>query len=118
MDDDEFQFKKVYKDVLDRHSQLFQALAPYDTLEYDIAQYILQHKEGLQDKISHLYKPSWQLFPDSIQDIYLEQYEQGVLSILRDELKDAFQLDPEMMQTRISTEFIKKIASDLLIPPN
>lgn len=102
--------------ILNEDSDTLLNLSPFDCLEYDIAQWLLQHKEGLQAKLNTLYRPASHLFPPALLDVYLHQYSEGATHIIQQEISNSFNLDPETLQTRINKDFIKLIAKDLLIP--
>lgn len=113
---DEKKFIEAAKAMIERHKNTFQSLAEKDTLEYDLAQWVLQHKEGLHDKIAHLHRPNNHLFPETLQEIYFHQYEEAVLDVLKKEISESFNLDPETLTSRVTKQFISSIAQDLLDP--
>jgi hypothetical protein len=84
--------------------------------EYDISEWILNHKDGLKLKLLSLYRPAYHLFPPAMLSIYLQQYEEGALSIIRKEINNQFNLDPETLLSVITVKFVKSIAPELLTP--
>lgn len=105
---------RIFEKVLEDHKSLFEQLEPYDTLEYEIAQYALQHKEGLQDKMNALKKDKSEFFPTELYHVYLDQYTEEALSSIRNEISKALNLDPEQ-SLRVTKEVIDTVAPDLLL---
>lgn len=83
--------------------------------EREVAEYLLNHKEELQKKIAGLYRPAYHLFPPAMQEIYLQQYEDGVVSIVRSELGAL--LNGEQLLTLVTRHLIKKVVPELLEQP-
>ena len=108
-------FEKASRKVMQDHKQLYEDLALVDTLEYDITEYILKHKEGFKDKLDPLRKTNTDLFPDTLYEIYAHQFENVALKLIKDEVTQAFNLDPENSM-RVTIKLIKQVASDVLQP--
>lgn len=77
-------------------------------LEYSIAQFVLQHKEALQEKVPLARSES------DIYQVYLEQYADEAARLICDEVAAALNLDPE--QSMHVCSIVKQIAPDLLVP--
>lgn len=72
---------------------------------YAIAEWLLAHKDGLEKVISDRYMPT---------DIFdgkepLEAYTDGVLDIIKDEIKHSLSLDPETISLTLTPTFIRMI---------
>jgi hypothetical protein len=79
-------------------------------LETDIAEYILQHPEAFQDlkEVAN----SLIVICNEISDFKDEfnfQYEECVLSLIREYLSDCFSLNSEDLTVIITKEFIEKL---------
>lgn len=85
-----------------------------DNIDYDISEWLLLHKEGLKEQLSSLHKDT-SFFPASLLEIYYSQYEDAALYLIRKEIANSFNLDPESIQTRITKNLIKRVAKDLLL---
>lgn len=105
---------RIFEKVIEKHKNTFKKLEPFDILEYDIAQYVLQHKEGLQDKMNALKKDKSEFFPTELYHVYLDQYTEEALSSIRNEISKALNLDPEQ-SLRVTKEVIGAVAPDLLL---
>lgn len=75
---------------------------------YAIAEWLLAHKTGLEKVINDRYMPT---------DIFdgkepLEAYTDGVLDIIKDEIKHSLSLDPETISLTLTPTFITMIYGD------
>lgn len=104
-------FKDAVEKILIKHGDLFKSLSKYDTLEYDTAQWMLQNKDELRAKLPKYEEVS----PESLKSLYLAQYEEEALRIIRAEVTEAFKLDAEN-SLRIDKETVKILTGDLLKP--
>lgn len=84
---------------------------------FDIAEWILNNNIFLKEKISSLYRPANHLFPHPMQDIYLQQYEDGAIRIIREELGKALPINGEDLMILVTPKTIRKISKDLLLQP-
>lgn len=109
------EYDEMVKDVLERHKDLFEALAPIDILEYDVAQYIITNQEAFREKLKPYVKSQPEMFPPSLYEIYLHQYEAKAFEVILDTVSEVFNLDPEG-RLRVPKELIRRIAGDLLTP--
>lgn len=69
---------------------------------YAIAEWLLAHKEGLQTIIKTRYA-SQGLFPE--KDLP-EAYTEGVLNIIKREIEQSLQLNPEIINLTLTPKFI------------
>lgn len=79
-------------------------------MEYEIAEWLLHNKQDLALKIA-----SRAHVPPSI---YLDIYEEGVVSIVREEIAYALQLDAESALVYVNKQLILDLAKELLTPPS
>lgn len=86
-----------------------------DVLEYDVAQFLLANKTELKEKLKPYIKTQAELFPESLYNIYLHQYEEKAFEVILDTIAEVFKLDPEG-RLEVSKELIRKVAGDLLSP--
>lgn len=108
-------FKDAVEKILVQHGDLFKSLAEHDTLEYDASQWILQNIDELKDKLKQLTPKEEDVNPESLRSIYLSQYEEEAVRIIRAEVTEAFKLDPENA-LRIDADCVKLVARELLKP--
>ena len=83
--------------------------------ECEIANYLLQHKEGLEELIKKNVKEHSDLFPPSLYNIYLEQYKEAALQIIRDQLINYY--TPEELSLIISEKFVIMVLGDCFLCP-
>lgn len=84
--------------------------------EYDIAEWLLNNKEGLIDKIKKAHNPNYNLLPVVLFDIYLDNYVRHVLNIIKYDLQSAFNLDPESLEN-ITKEYVVNILGKEILSP-
>lgn len=85
--------------------------------EVDVAEYILNNSEELKKTFLKRHNPAYNLFPDNVFDIYLSNFEEGMLSLLRDEVAKTLNLNPEQ-SFLIDKKFIVELLGDeYLYPP-
>lgn len=75
-------------------------------IEIDVAEWLMQHKDGLQAEINSRHSPSYHLFPDRLKDLYDDFYSDGVMTILRDKVMDSFNLDYEQIELFFNKNFV------------
>lgn len=85
----------------------------------EVAEWLIQNREPLQKLIESLYRPAHHLFPPAMHEIYLQQYEAGVVRILREEAaKDkSLDLSPEELVVLIDENSVNRACKSLLIQP-
>lgn len=76
-------------------------------IKTDVAEWLIQHKDGLQAEINSRHSPSYHLFPDRLKDIYDEFYSNGVMKILRDKVMDSFNLSYEEIELFFNKNYVK-----------
>jgi len=77
-------------------------------LEFDITEWLLNNKEGLVENIIRTHNPAYKLLPDVLFDIYLDNYSNKVLNIIKQDLIAPFHLNPEELEN-ITKEYIGDI---------
>lgn len=107
-------FDEIVSEVLEKHSDLVESLAEFDTLEYDVQVYLLENKEELS-KLLPVGKKREEFHPPELYDIYSAEYAENAVSILRKEISQVFSLDAEN-SLRIDRKCINMVARDLLSP--
>lgn len=108
-------FDEVVDEILNKHSKLFEDLAKVDTLEYEAGQFIVMNKDEIKTLLRPLRKKQTDLYPDSLYSIYLQDYEEHAIKIIRDLVVSELKLDAEN-GLRIDRACIKLVAGDLLVP--
>lgn len=78
-------------------------------LQIDIADWLLHHKDGLKDELRHLHRPCYHLFPNSILDIYFEQYAEQAVIIIQNRVQESFKLNSEEKEIIVNKSFLYKI---------
>lgn len=86
-------------------------------LEYELAAILLDNKSNIQDKVNKSHNVAYNLFPDHIQDIYLDNYSDNVLSIVKREIQDLINLSPEEVSMFVTKEFITMILGKEIFKP-
>jgi hypothetical protein len=84
--------------------------------ELEIAEWLQIHKDGLQEKINKTHNPAYHLFPDSLYFIYLENYENNVIDIIKKEIQE-LQLNPEE-NLIINKDFVIMVLGKEILIPN
>lgn len=108
-------YNEIVEQALIDLSPILDALAPYDTIEYEISEFILKNKDELRAKIVELYRPH-HLFPDSIADVYYEEFANQALKVIQKECGEHLNLDQETILT-ISTESVNILDKTILSLP-
>jgi hypothetical protein len=108
-------FEETVKDILETHKNIFESLAPYDTLEYEIGEWLVHNKDSLIEKLELLKKDKVDMFPQSLYDVYLHQYEEAAINLIRSEVTQALNLDPES-SFRVNKNSISLTSKELLNP--
>ena len=86
--------------------------------EREIADWLLTNQPLLQETIKSLHRPAHHLFPHVMQEIYYQQYQDGVLRIVREEAgKSCSSINPEELMSLITKSLIRKVAPKLLEQP-
>lgn len=85
--------------------------------EIDIADWLLHHRDGLRDELRHLHRPCYHLFPDSVLDIYFEQYAEQAIAIVQNLAASTFQLNPEEKHNIISKHYLIKVLGHNFFEP-
>lgn len=98
-----------------KYKILYDKFDDVEMLEWDIGEYLLDNKEKLQDKLTHLKRNQTDLYPVSLYEIYLHQYEEEAVKIIRNDISLSLNLDPEN-SLRVNSKLIKLLAADLLRP--
>lgn len=75
-------------------------------IETDVAEWLINHKDGLQSEITNRHCPSYHLFPDRLKDLYDDFYSDGVMKILRDKVVDSFNLNYEQIELFFTKKFV------------
>lgn len=81
-----------------------------------ITEYLITHKDGLLEKIAQLNRPGYEYFPDSLYEIYLEQYEKKALQIIKEEIQYELQLTPEELLNISKETVILVLGKEILCP--
>mgnify|MGYP001589935128 CR=1 FL=1 len=85
--------------------------------EQDVKDYLLQHKEGLEDEIRKNVKECSDLFPPSLYNIYLEQYRDKALEIIKENVGQSFNLTPEELHLILTEKFVIMTLGDKILCP-
>ncbi len=85
-------------------------------LECDVAEWLLQHKDGLLSELEARHNINYQLFPDSLFYIYLDQYEQGALSIVQNKIVESFNTNLEDVSF-LTKDFVVKLLGVNFLQP-
>lgn len=78
--------------------------------------WLLRHKEGLVDELLSIHNTSYHFLPDSLYEIYLENYKKRALNLIKDKAQNEFQLDPYQTTSILTEEFVVKYVGDVLSP--
>ena len=81
---------------------------------FDIGEYLLTNISEIEESIKHLYRPANHLFPESMHEIYLQQYEDGVVKIVRQWFSNNTPINGEELLTLITKASLRKIVPKLL----
>lgn len=88
-------------------------------LEYDVGEWLLANSTVIQYEMSKLHNKLYHHFPDVVYDLYLENYEKKIISLIRKECGYTFSLNPEQINGIINRQFIiKMLGEKFLSPPN
>lgn len=91
--------------------------AEFNEKELEVSFWLQIHKDGLHEKILSSHNPAYHLFPDNLFDIYLINYENNVIDLIKKEIS-SLQLTPEEMYSIINKDFINKVlGNEFLKPP-
>jgi hypothetical protein len=101
--------------VLEKHKDTFDRLEEKDTLEYDMSSYLLENMDSLKIKLKQFNREHHEFFPETLYNLYLDQYKEAAITLLRDEVGTALNLDPEN-RLRLTESIINKVAGELLSP--
>lgn len=79
----------------------------------DVAEWILDNKDVIKEEIAlRLHRPAGHLFP---QEIYQQQYKEGVLSLIRQKVAKDLNLNGEEILILVTISLIKKVDKNLLV---
>lgn len=81
--------------------------------EIEIASWLILNKEGLT--VPH--NPAHEFLPDNLYFIYLENYENNVINVIKKEIAQSLQLNPEECLLINKNFVIMVLGSQFLIPP-
>lgn len=109
-------FNQAVQD-LDQYSDLLKDLAEHDTLEYEISDWLLHHKAGLEEEIQKFYRPNYELFPESMYYIYLNDYKREVLKTVKEHISQGLNLNPELLAERITEDFLINLLGPRFFEP-
>ncbi len=88
-------------------------------LECDIARWVIDNKSGLIRKILLSHNSAYHLFPSSFIDIYLDNYADNVLTIIKREIQATnFNLNPEEISLIVTQDWLTMLLGHkFFIPP-
>ncbi len=96
-------------------------IKPFDCssqLECDIARWIITHRSGLIRKILLTHNSGYHLFPANLIDIYLDNYADNILTIIKREIQNHLNLNPEEISLIVTQDWLKLLLGHkFFIPP-
>jgi len=118
-------FQEIADDVLETHKELFENLASIERLEktnpsqkeLEIARWLLDNKKELSEKVQEHHNKAYHLLPDSLIDIYMDNFSNKGVDIIKNEIQDIFNLTPEEMCSILTKEFIKTVLGKEFLEP-
>lgn len=81
--------------------------------EYTINKWILENSDSIKENIKHLYRPH-HLFPSTLQDIYIHQFENEVIRIIQQLVIEQFKINQDEALDSVSVESLRTICPSLL----
>lgn len=85
--------------------------------DIDVSEWLLNNKSEIDYQIKLRSNPVFHLLPDSLYDIYILNYENLILSVIRTELQHPFQLNPEQLNSIITKELIQSLYGNSFFIP-
>ncbi len=118
-----------FAEIISKHSTTFEALARQEKIdnlvyagslndqERDAFYHLLNNREEIKREIDAAHNTAYQLLPAHIIDIYVENYKEHALKIIRGHLAQ-YNLSPEQLAGIIVEKYINNIlGKDFLCPP-
>lgn len=115
---------------LSEYSDLFDSLAAMDELEVRLKEYKPTHKEldvvqwlisnmfGIKKEIKKTHNPAYHLFPDNFFFVYLDNYAQNVISIIKKHLQESHvELNPEEINLIVTKEWLTMLFGERFLEP-
>jgi translation initiation factor 2 beta subunit (eIF-2beta)/eIF-5 len=84
-------------------------------LELEISEWLLLHKDGLKDKLK--VNTAHHLLPDSLYFIFLDDYSDNMMSLLKKEIQESFNITPEE-NLLINKKFVIMALGEQFLIPN
>src|ERR1051325_1226346 len=106
------EFMNEYSDLFDSLSALEQFEKAMETYkpkdnELQVIQWLVQNMIGIKKEIKDSHNPAYHLFPDPYFHIYLENYENNVIAIIKKHIQQSeIKLNPEEINCIITKDWL------------
>jgi hypothetical protein len=77
----------------------------YSQIEKDISEWLLAHKTGLETLIDARFRPAHVFFQKDLPEAYTD----GILNLIKREIENSMNLDPEILELTITPKFVRMI---------
>jgi len=85
--------------------------------ELEVAEWLIENKEGIEALVKSKAHPAYQFFPDKLFEIYTDAYAKNVINIIKKELEASVLLNPEEVTSFVTPELITAIFGSGLLKP-
>lgn len=115
---------KNFDEIIKRHAKVLKNLAVIEELEknnvsqkeLDIALWLLHNSDGLQAQAAKLHNSHWHLLPGSLLDIYIGNYKNQLISIIKKDIQ-FLELNPEEVLDLITPQFVERVLGKSFFAP-